>query len=142
MPPRKQILGSDRPDQPAAGAETLWAVDLADLIEAERADVLSLSLDVHPPTPRGRRGEATPKGPRRGADELAQRITRQVETTRPRGRGLAIFAAPGLWREYVLPVPLTNRAQDGRPDVVPVLWAVDGYEPYALLAVDREHARI
>src|SRR3990172_2390343 len=80
MPPRKQSLGSDRPDQPAAGAETLRAVDLADLIEAGRGDVL--------------------------------------------------------------PVPLTNRAQYGRPDVVPVLWAVDEYEPYAILAVDREHARI
>src|SRR3972149_1427877 len=99
MPPRKQSLGSDRPDQPAAGAETLWAGDLA-----------------APPRP--------------------------VERSRPRGKGLALFAAPGLWREYVLPVPLTNRAQYGRPDVVPVLWAVDEYEPCASLAVDREHARI
>src|SRR3990170_2061003 len=131
MPPRKQSLGSDRPDQPAAGAETLWAVDLADLIEAERADVLSVSLDVDPSRPehQGQNPayriwlrnalrqtlEAIPKEARRGADELAQ---------------------------YVLPVPLTNRAQYGRPDVVPVLWAVDEYEPYAILAVDREHARI
>src|SRR3989304_3757085 len=51
MPPRKQSLGSDRPDQRAAGAETLRAVDLADLIEAERADVLSVSLDVDPSRP-------------------------------------------------------------------------------------------
>ena len=158
MPPRKQSLGSDRPDQRAAGAETLRAVDLADLIEAERADVLSVSLDVDPSRPehQGQNPayriwlrnalrqtlEAIPKEARRGADELAQRIIRHVETNRPRGRGLAIFAAPGLWREYVLPVPLTNRAQYGRPDVVPVLWAVDEYEPYAILAVDREHARI
>src|SRR3972149_4538162 len=158
MPPRKQSLGSDRPDQPAAGAETLRAVDLADLIEAERADGLSVSLDVAPSRPEHQGQtpayriwlrnalrqtlEAIPKEARRVADELAQRIIRHVETNRPRGRGLAIFAAPGLWREYVLPVPLTNRAQYGRPDVVPVLWAVDEYEPYAILAVDREHARI
>jgi len=158
MPPRKQSLGSDRPDQPAAGAETLRAVDLADLIEAERADVLSVSLDVDPSRPehQGQNPayriwlrnalrqtlEAIPKEARRGADELAQRVLRHVETNRPRGKGLALFAAPGLWREYVLPVPLTNRAQYGRPDVVPVLWAVDEYEPYAILAVDREHARI
>src|SRR3972149_5714155 len=51
MPPRKQSLGADRPDQRAAGAETLRAVDLADLIEAERADVLSASLDVDPSRP-------------------------------------------------------------------------------------------
>src|SRR3972149_641862 len=51
MPPRNQSLGSDRPDQRGAGAETLRAVDLADLIEAERADVLSVSLDVDPSRP-------------------------------------------------------------------------------------------
>src|SRR3972149_2469776 len=124
MPPRKTILGSARPDQSAPGAETLRAVDLADLIEAERADVLSVSLDVDPSRPehqgqnpahpiwlrtaRRQTLEAIPKEARRGADELAQRIIRHVETNRPRGRGLAIFAAPGLWREYVLPVPLTT----------------------------------
>src|SRR3989304_5074823 len=100
MPPRKQSLGSDRPDQRAAGAETLRAVDLADLIEAERADVLSVSLDVDPSRPehQGQNPayriwlrnalrqtlEAIPKEARRGADELAQRIIRHVATDPPR----------------------------------------------------------
>src|SRR3989304_4649189 len=158
MPPRKQRLGSDRPNQPAASAETLRAVDLADLIEAERADVLSVSLDVDPSRPehQGQNPayriwlrnalrqtlEAIPKEARRGADELAQRIIRHVETNRPRGRGLAIFAAPGLWREYVRPCRLFQRPRWNGPGDVPLLWAVDEYEPYAILAVDREHARI
>ncbi len=158
MAPQNQSQGSDRSDRPAAGAELLRAVDLADLIETDRSDVLSVSLDINPSKPehQGKNPayriwlrnalrqtlEAIPKDAHRGADELAQRILHHVETDRPRGRGLAMFAAPGLWREFVLPVPLPNRTQYGRPDVVPVLWAVDEYEPYAILAVDREHARI
>lgn len=61
---------------------------------------------------------------------------------KPTGRGLAIFAGPDLWRQFVLPFPLPSRVTYGRPDLIPLLWALDEYERYAILVVDREHARI
>jgi hypothetical protein len=39
---------------------------------------------------------ALPREARRAAAELAQRILRHVAMDQPRGRGLALFAAPGL----------------------------------------------
>jgi len=141
-----------------AQAAALRTLDLSDLIETERADVLSISLNVDPSRPEHQTAnpayriwlrnalrelqEATPKGARRQLNGTVQEILRHVESNRPRGRGWAIFAAPGLWREYILPVPLPNRAVYGRPDVAAMLWTIEEYEPYAILAVDREHARI
>jgi len=81
-------------------------------------------------------------GARRRVDGTAQKILRHVERNRPQGRGWAIYGAPDLWREYILPVPLPNRAVYGRPDLAPLLWTIEEYEPYAILTVDREHARI
>lgn len=72
---------------------------------------------------------------------MAARIVRLLRS-RPRGRGVAVYAAPDMWRTYILPVPLQNRARYGRPDIMPLLWAIDEYEPYAILVVDREHARV
>ncbi len=152
-------MAAERQVKNVTGAPTsLRAVDLSPLIETEREDVLSVSLDVDPSKPEHQGTnpayriwlrnalrelpEALPKDARRALDGIAQQVLQHVETNRPRGRGWALFAAPGLWQEYVLPVPLPNRAEYGRPDVVPVLWATEEYEPYAILAVDRGHARI
>ena len=42
----------------------------------------------------------------------------------------------------MLPVPLRHHVAYGRPDVLPLLWAMDEYQPYAILAVTRERARL
>jgi peptide subunit release factor 1 (eRF1) len=132
--------------------------DFSDLIETGRQNVLSVSLDVDPRKPEhqgarpayriwlrnalreirdGLTEEATQE-----AEETAQRIQAYIEANRFRGRGLVLFAAPDLWREYILPFPVPNRARYGRPDLAPLLWALDEYNPYAILVVDRERARI
>ncbi|MGH7908543.1 MAG: VLRF1 family aeRF1-type release factor, partial [Thermodesulfobacteriota bacterium] len=132
--------------------------DLADLVETDRRDVISVYLDVDGTKPENQ--TAPPayliwlrnalretvdrlfEDKRRVAEDPAVAVIRFVESMKPAGRGLAIFAGPDLWRQYLLPFPLANRAAHGRPDLIPLLWAIDEYEPYAVLVVDREHARI
>jgi len=130
---------------------------LEELAASGRHDILSVSLDVDLTKPDHQRAnpayriwlretltgilERVPRERRADVSELIRRVLTRVDDHR-HGRGLAIFAAPDLWREYVLPVPLPNRAYYGRPDLFPLLWALDEYEPYAVLAVDREQARL
>lgn len=134
----------------------LRATDLSELIETDRDDVLSISLDVDPTRPENQGVppayrtwlrnalreilEPLPAERRRAAEALG--IVARLDAHRPRGKGLLLFAASGLWREYTVPVPLPNRVRYGRPDVHSALWALDEYEPYAIVAVDREHARM
>ncbi|MGH2404591.1 MAG: VLRF1 family aeRF1-type release factor, partial [bacterium] len=132
--------------------------EISDLIEADRQDVLSVSLDIDQTKPENQNAhpaysiwlrnssrehlDGLTKADRRNVEDLSSRVLTFLETHRPKGRGLVIFAAPDLWRQYVLPFPVPNRVHYGRPDVMPLLWAIDEYEPYAVLFVDREHARI
>ncbi|MCS7172178.1 MAG: VLRF1 family aeRF1-type release factor [Armatimonadetes bacterium] len=136
----------------------LEAGDLENLVSLSRRDVLSICLDVDPTKPENQRPEPAwriwarhalhevveqlPREERRSAKEVADRIVQYLRDSRLQGRGLALFAASDLWREYVLPVPLLNRVRYGRPDVWPLLWAMDEYEPHAILIVHRDHARL
>lgn len=82
------------------------------------------------------------KEDRRALGTIPQDIENFVASTKPAGRGLVVFAAPGLWRPHFLPVPVSNHASYGRPNMMPLLWTIDEYEPYAILFIDNEHARI
>lgn len=132
---------------------------VSDLLNSPRRDVLSIALDVDPTKPENQaeppayriwlRNELRalldlldqlPKDERKRMKEVVERVEAFIEQERPQGRGLAIFAADDLWRVHVLPVPLRNLVRFGRPDVLPLLWAADEYEPYAVLAVNRERA--
>ncbi len=132
--------------------------DLSDLIETTRDDVLSVSLDIDPTKPEHQTThpayaiqlknairdilEGLPKRRRKQAAAVAAQTLAFVETMRPEGRGLAIFAAENLWRQRFFPFPLPTRISYGRPDVTPLLWTIDEYEPFAVLVVDSERTRI
>jgi len=132
--------------------------DLTELLELPRRDVLTVCLDVDPTKPEHQRPEPAwriwlrqalhetieqvPKDRRRTAQEAADRVLSHLRDGRPQGRGLALFTAPDLWREYALPIPLPNLVRFGRPDLWPLLWAADEYQPHAILIVHRGHARI
>lgn len=131
--------------------------ELEELAASDRQDVLSVALDVDPTKPDNQRAnpayriwlrralleifEHVAREQRAEVDELIDRVLTRVDDQR-HGRGLAIFAAPDLWREYALPFPLPRRVHYGRPDLSPLLWALDEYEPYAILAADRERVRL
>ncbi|MBI2247571.1 MAG: hypothetical protein HYU65_06530 [Armatimonadetes bacterium] len=133
------------------------AQDLDELLDSSRQDVLSVALDTDPRRPEHqvvkpayriyfrnatrRLLRTVPRRQREAVRENLLRILARLEDP-PQGRGLAIFAAPGLWSEFVLPVPLPNRIRYGRPDLISVLWAADEYEPVAILAVDQRRVRV
>jgi protein required for attachment to host cells len=132
--------------------------DILEILETDRKDVFSIYLDVD-----GRKQENQGAKPAyaiwvqhamrealkdlsgevlRLASRSARRIMTLVSRHWPEGRGLIIFAAPGLWKEYHVPVPVPNRVRYGPPDVTVAIDLVDQYKPYAILVVDHEHARI
>lgn len=132
--------------------------DITELLQTDRKDVFSVCLDIDGRKPENRTarpayaiwvhhalrdaikdltGDAL-----RQASKSARRILAIVNQGRPDGRGLVIFAAPGLWKEYHLLLPVSNRVHYGPPDVTTLIDLADQYKPYAILVVDHEHARI
>ncbi|MGQ0550885.1 MAG: VLRF1 family aeRF1-type release factor, partial [Armatimonadota bacterium] len=144
--------------EPATRQAKLWPRDLSDLVETDRRDILSIYLDVDPTKPENQSAHPAyaiwlrnalrdilngqNKDERRTLGKTAEDVENFVASNKPAGRGLVLFAAPGLWRQHFLPVPVSNHVTYGRPDMMPLLWTIDEYEPYAILFVDSEHARI
>lgn len=131
---------------------------LRELRTVTRHDVLSVSLNVDPTRPEHLTVppayriwlrntlrtmlQALPPDARKVARPSAGRIVDHVKTHRLKGRGLAVYAGPDLWLTFELSVPLDNHAAYGQPDLFPLMWAAHEFEPYVILAVDRERARI
>lgn len=138
--------------------DLLQAADVDRLLDLDCGRVLSLHLNTDPTQPENQRtepayriwarqalqalAEARPKDERRRLIELAQQVEERLRTERPRGRGLSVYAADGVWEEFAWPVPVDNRARYGLVDVWPVLWLREAYVPYAVLLVHRDHARL
>ena len=75
----------------------------------------------------------------------AERVATWLETEEPHGRGVAVFACEprNLWQAHFLPSPVPDTiAYERTPHVVPLLDVVDEYERYAVVVVDKEHARL
>lgn len=71
---------------------------------------------------------------------IRARAESYLTTYRPSSKGLAMFIGPGFQQVYELPIPVENRADYGKPPVTPLLWAIDEYESYLIVMVDREQA--
>lgn len=132
--------------------------NLNELMDSDRRDLLSIYLDVDPTNPENQHSvpaykiwarhavketvDGLPRSARRSTKDAVARILAHVDALHPQGRGVALFAGKGFWREYVLPVPIGNRIRYGRPDVLPILWALDEYKPYAILAAYHDRASL
>ena len=132
--------------------------DLTELVDSDRKDILSVCLDVDPAKAENQHAipayriwarhavreivDGLPRTVRRHGKDAATRILACIDALHPEGRGLALFAGRRFWREYMLSVPIRNRVRYGRPDVLPVLAALDEYKPYAILAAYRDHASL
>lgn len=56
-------------------------------------------------------------------------------------KSLALFVGTDFQRDLTLEMPLENQVFYGKPAVLPLLWAIDEYEPYLVALVDQEKAR-
>lgn len=131
---------------------------ISGLLRSDRRDVLSVALDVDPTKPEHQTPhpayrtwlrealrhvlETVPRPASAELRKTARRVLIRVQNGPAGGRGLMMMAGPDLWREFVLPDPLPNRVEYGRPDLLPLLWAARLYKPWATVLVDRTHAKI
>ncbi len=133
------------------------ASDVSALLNLDRADVLSLYLDIDPTRPDNQRTppawriwlknaldslSADDHAGRMALQRLVERINAQLVDYRPSGKGLAVFAADDLWQTFDLPMPVENQMNRGRPRVAPLLWLLDEYERYGVIQVNHREARL
>lgn len=60
----------------------------------------------------------------------------------PDVKGFAGFFTVDSQQTYDLPVPVKSESTFGKPLIVPLLWAMDEYEPYLIVMVDQEKAEL
>ncbi len=120
---------------------------LVERIAARRTPVFSAYLNVSPADPENR-GKAyvlrlkdalkETKAPR----DLAERVLRRIEAEQPRGRTLALFAAPDGGTEAVwLQTRLPEEARWGEPHVAPLVMAMEEHEPSGVVLLDARRVR-
>lgn len=129
-----------------AQADTLGR--LKDRVAGHPGPVLSVYLGVSPALPENQgKGYIT----RLKADlkeegvpeEVANRALDFFRLEPPRARTVVLFAAPdGLFEAYRLNVDLPERVRWGEPDVAPLMLALDEYERYGVVLLDRERFRL
>ena len=72
--------------------------------------------------------------------QIINRLDEHFNMYQPNGRTLVIFMDED--HKYIQELPLTmqNRKHFGKPHVAPLLWAMDEYEQYLIVMIDKEKA--
>src|SRR3954470_12674343 len=88
-------------------------------------------------------GQSFPKDARPMWKKIVADVQRYIDGYTPNGKSLVLFAGQELdgVRAYELALPFDNQIAFGLPQVGPLLWALDEYEPYLVVLVDQEEAR-
>lgn len=123
-------------------------VALKERVAAYPEPVLSAYLSVNPADPENRakayvirlkdalKETGVPK-------ELSGRVLAYVDGEQPRARTLALFASPDeIFDIYRLQVDLPERVRWGEPYVAPLILALQQYEPYGVILLDANRARL
>ena len=75
--------------------------------------------------------------------ELQRRVLAYVDGEQPRARTLAVFATRDeIFDIYRLRVELPERVRWGEPYVAPLILALQQYEPYGVILLDAQRARL
>lgn len=74
-------------------------------------------------------------------DRIQGHLDDYLDSYSPRSKTLVLFIGEDFEQVHELPVVLENRIAYGKPLVAPLLWAIDEYEPYLIVLVDRDRAR-
>jgi hypothetical protein len=71
---------------------------------------------------------------------VRDRTQSYLDAYKPSGKGLALFYGRDFERVYELPIAFENQAVFGKPLILPLLWAMEEYQPYVIVMVDHEKA--
>ncbi len=74
-------------------------------------------------------------------NDIRSRVNAFFEQYTPSSKGLALFAWNGALQTTELPFAVENQASFGNPQIAPLLWVLDEFEPYLIVLVDQEKAR-
>lgn len=120
---------------------------LMDRVSDQTEPVLSAYVNVNPAHPENQgkayvtRLKAALKECEAPGD-LAGRVLELFREELPRARTAVLFAAPdGMFEAYRLNLDLPEGVRWGEPYVVPLMLALDEYESYGVLLLDRERFR-
>jgi hypothetical protein len=59
----------------------------------------------------------------------------------PQNKSLGLIIGDSFERSFDIPFAIENQVSFGKPNVMPLLWALDEYEPYLIALVDQNEAR-
>jgi hypothetical protein len=73
--------------------------------------------------------------------ELRQKAEEFLETYQVKAKTLALYIAKDdFFETYEMPIAIENQSAYGPPLLLPLLWAIDEYEPALVVLVDNEKA--
>jgi hypothetical protein len=130
--------------------------DVNELVAASTYPILSLYLNVDPSAPENQAtNPAWQTWAKNAFRNLADRLTPEETTIWPEirgraeaflqdylpgGKGLALLYGQDFERVYELPVAFENQIAFGRVLILPLLWAMEAYQPYVIVMVDQKKA--
>jgi hypothetical protein len=87
------------------------------------------------------RGQAEQQGKHGAWQTIHKRVEAFLSDYHPNSKSLALFTGENFQRQFELQVSLPNQVHYGKPAIMPLLWALDEFEPYFIALVDQEKAR-
>lgn len=85
-------------------------------------------------------GEVSQQDKQTWAD-IRARADQFLADYQPQSKSLALLVGPSFERSFEFPFAIDNQITYGKPNVMPLLWALDEYEPYLIALVDQAEAR-
>jgi hypothetical protein len=88
-------------------------------------------------------GRGLPNDQQADWDAIAAQVRQYADSYTPTSKSLVLFAGAG-WngvRTFELALPFENQMTFGQPQIAPLMWVIDEYEPYLVVLVDQEEAR-
>ncbi|MBC7872144.1 MAG: hypothetical protein H7Y09_14965 [Chitinophagaceae bacterium] len=74
-------------------------------------------------------------------NDIRARTEQLLKDYQPQNKSLGLLVGQSFERTFDIPFTIENQVSFGKPNVMPLLWALDEYEPYLIALVDQNEAR-
>jgi hypothetical protein len=72
---------------------------------------------------------------------ISARTEQFLQDYQPQNKSLGLIVGESFEQSFDIPFAIENQVSFGKPNVMPLLWALDEYEPYLIALVDQNEAR-